>query len=90
LRALNPLRFCDDPIGEGTLGFGDDPIGEGTLGFGDDPIGGVDCGFVFVWPFVSGTFGQFGTWMTLSVPAFKVDFYEECISSISGPNENST
>jgi hypothetical protein len=32
----------------------------------------------------------FGLAMTLSVPLFKVDFYEECISAISGPNENST
>jgi hypothetical protein len=40
-------------------------------------IGGVDCGFVFVWLFVSGTFGWFETWMTLSVPAFTMVFCEE-------------
>jgi hypothetical protein len=37
-----------------------------------------------------GISGLVWAWMTLSVPLFKVDFYEECISAISGPNENST
>jgi hypothetical protein len=51
----------------------------------------IHCRAIFVKaPCFREFFGTSGVPMTLSVAAFKVDFYEECISGIFNSNENGT